>query len=205
VKRILGILSCLSLLASSVVFADSPQPAGPVQAQAIGRIVIDADGNGQLLCYFTVFGGLQNLFTGARGEATARITARSTKFKIDTTVNGPAIHFRTIPAEGTAILVNFYYDAAPDQNFSQPQTFSNGQFMGTWRWHSSLGTLSPAGLTPSIGAMELVSSNTIFFDGSPFNMKKEGEAGSVFFNIQAPPTITTNLSIPFSAAFIGSK
>ncbi|MDX2153129.1 MAG: hypothetical protein SFV54_20460 [Bryobacteraceae bacterium] len=181
------------------------QPAGPVGAQAVGRIVLDADGNGQVLCYFTVFAGLNNLFAGPRSEATARFTARSTKFKVDTVANGPAVHFRTIPAEGDAILVNFYYDVTPDQDYNQPDTFTDGQLIGTWRWSSSLGTLSPAGVTPSIGAVDLVSSNVVFHDGAPFNMRSKGTAGTAFFNIVAPPVLGPNLSLPFSAAFVVAK
>lgn len=207
-KRVLSALVVLALAATGLLTAQNGnlnQPPGPVGAQAIGRIVFDAAGNAQVLCYLTVFGGLQNLFSGPRSEATARVTARSTKFKVETIVNGLAVHFRTVPAEGDAILVNFYYDAAPNQDFNQPGTFSDGQHAGTWRWHSSLGTLSPVGLTPSIGAVDLVSSNVFFHDGQPFNMKSKGQSGTAFFNILAPPVLGPSISVPFSAAFVVDK
>lgn len=205
-KRLGTFILCLGI-SSRLAIADSgtsDQRPGPVGAQAIGRIVLDADGNGQVLCYFTVFAGLQNLFVGVPSESTARFTARSSKFKVQTTMNGTAIHFRTVPAEGDAILVNFYYDSAPDQDFTRPETFSNGELFSTWRWRSSLGTLIPTGITPSIGSVDLVSSKVISIDGSPFNVKSSGQSGTAFFNIVAAG-IGPNLSLPFSAAFIVSK
>ena len=185
--------------------SESPRPLqGAVGAQAIGRIVFDGDGNGQVICYFTVFGGLQNLFSGPPSEATARFTGRSTRFKVKTTINGGAVHFQTVPVEGDAILVNFYYNLSPGQDFSRPDSFSDGELFSTWRWHSSLGTLSPLGITPSIGGVDLVSSKVIFPDGAPFNVKNSGTSGTAFFNI-AGAAIAPSISLPFSAAFVVSK
>ncbi len=177
---------------------------GAVGAQGIGRIVFDSSGYGQVICYFTVFAGLQDLFSGSPSESTAHFTARSTRFKVETFLNGTAIHFRTVPAEGDAILVNFYYDSSPDQDFNHPDTFSDGELFSTWRWHSSLGTLSPAGITPSIGAVDLVWSKIISLNGVPFNVKSSGHSGTAFFNILGA-TIGPNVSLPFSAAFVNSK
>lgn len=207
VRSILTALLCLMLLGVGLLSADSEsshQRQGAVGAQAIGRIVFDSDGNGQVICYFTVFGELQNLFSGPSSETTARFTGRSTKFKVKTTLNGAAVHFQTLPVEGDAILVNFYYDLSPNRDFKKPDTFSSGELFSTWRWHSSLGTLNPLGITPSIGGVDLVSSKVIFPDGVPFNVKNSGTSGTAFFNI-AGAAIAPDLSLPFSAAFVVSK
>ena len=206
-RSILTLLLCLTLAGVGLFSADGETPhqrQGAVGAQAIGRIVFDNDGNGQVICYFTVFGELQNLFSGPPSEATAHFTGRSTKFKIKTTLNGAAVHFQTVPVEGDAILVNFYYDLSRDQDFNRPDTFSNGELFSTWRWHSSLGTLNPLGITPSIGGVDLVWSKVIFPDGVPFNVKNSGTSGTAFFNI-AGAAIGPNISLPFSAAFVVSK
>lgn len=206
-RSIFTLLLCLMLAGAGLFSADSenpPQRQGPVGAQAIGRIVFDNDGNGQVICYFTVFGGLENLFSGPPSEAAAHFTGRSTKFKIKTILNGAAVHFQTVPVEGDAILVNFYYDVSPDQDFQRPDTFSNGELFSTWRWHSSLGTLNPLGITPSIGGVDLVWSKIFLRDGVPFNIQNSGTNGTAFFNI-AGAAIAPNVSLPFSAAFVVSN
>jgi hypothetical protein len=198
----------ISLACAGPAFAqnvDSARLSGAVAGQAIGRVIFDAQGDAQLVAYFTVFAGLQNLFTGPRSEATARITARSTKFRVETTLNGTAVHFRTVPAEGSAILVKLYYDISPDQDFNDPDRFSDGEMFAVWRWHSSLGTLSPTGITPSIGAVDLVSSDVIVHDGLPFNVKTRGDRATAHFNILMPQVLGPNMSVPFSAAFIVSR
>ena len=205
-RSILTAFLYLMLANVGLFSADSESPRqrqGTIGAQAIGRIVFDSDGNGQVICYFTVFGELQNLFSGPPSEATAHFTGRSTKFKVKTTLNGAVVHFQTVPVEGDAILVNFYYDLSPDQDFKRPDTFSNGELFSTWRWHSSLGTLSPLGITPSIGGVDLVWSKIIFPEGVPFNVKNSGTSGTAFFNI-AGAAIAPDIFLPFSAAFVVS-
>lgn len=205
--RILAALLLVILLAGQATAqnGDLTPPSGPVAGQAIGRVIFDAQGDAQLVCYFTVFAGLQNLFTGPRSEATARITARSTKFRVETTLNGTAVHFRTVPSEGGAILVKLYYDLSPDQDFNHPDSFADGQMFAVWRWHSSLGTLSPAGITPSIGAVDLVSSDIVVHEGTPFNVKAHGERATAHFSILLPPALGPGVSVPFSATFVASR
>jgi hypothetical protein len=204
VKRLLLCLVLAGLCLFSADSKSSASPHGSVGAQAIGRIVFDNDGNGQVICYFTVFGPLRNLFSGPPSEATAHFTGRSTKFKVNTTLNGAAVHFQTVPVEGDAILVNFYYDLSPDQDFTRPDTFSNGELFSTWRWHSSLGTINPLGITPSIGGVDLVSSKVIFPAGVPFNITDSAKSGTAFFNISGA-AIAPHSSLPFSAAFVISN
>lgn len=207
--RILAaVLLSISLAGADLAYARNDNltpPSVPVAGQAIGRVIFDTQGDAQLVCYFTNFAGLQNLFIGPRSEATARITARSTKFRVETTLNGTAVHFRTVPAEGSAILVKLYYDLSPDQDFDNPDSFADGQMFAVWRWHSSLGTMSPAGITPSIGAVELVSSDVIVHEGKPFNVKAHGERATAHFSILLPPALGLGVSVPFSAAFIASR
>lgn len=56
---------------------------------------------------------------------------------------------------------------------------------------------------PLTGGVDLVWSKVIFPDGVPFNVKNSGTSGTAFFNIAGAP-ITSDISLPFSAAFVVS-
>ena len=125
------------LLAGSVVFLAgqlvqangmTAVPASRVAWHLVGRTLLDpATGRGQVLGYFTYIEGIPGpMFAGAPGESTAFFTLRSEPFSVQTFPNGDIVIGLLSP--GTFRL---YLDTTPDQDFVNPESFSDGQTLAT--------------------------------------------------------------------------
>ncbi len=182
----------------------SPLPAGSVGAQIVGRIIMDANLTGELIGVFPVIAGIPNVFTAERNEASAFFTCRSTKFRVELTRNGSVFHLRTVPVEGDRILLNLYYDRTPNQDYSKPETFSDGQAIGSWRWHSSNGTLSQP-LASLTGGVDYISSSDFTHQGQTLNLRTLAENGTILVDIAAPPVLGEVASVPFGTTFLVAR
>jgi hypothetical protein len=155
--------------------ATTPAPIGVVGAQIIGRIVLNADGTAETIGYYPFLLGLPSpLFSGTPGESTAYFTLHSTAFTAQTIPNATIMHAFATPPAGSANLVNVYFNSAPNQNFSNPNTFSAGQLIATYK---SVGGMI-TGVVPYVGTdvvtLQLVSSADFSFGGQTFNIATLG-------------------------------
>lgn len=112
-------------------------PTGVVGAHLSGRLVggPGLSGHYQLLCYLTFLQGVgTGVFAGAPGEQTAQFSTRSDPFQFQTIVNGSLLQFSRLAVPGVPPpAMRVYYSANPNRDFSQPDSFSEGQQIAVFR------------------------------------------------------------------------
>jgi hypothetical protein len=104
----------------------APIPSAGVACYFVGRAFLDANGQGQVVGYFTDINGIgaaDSLFKGSPSEKTAFFTFRSNVFSLI-----------PLPANGdlgldlvSAGTFDIYYNSTPNSDWTNPDTFSSGQ------------------------------------------------------------------------------
>jgi hypothetical protein len=153
----------------------------------VGKTLINpGTGQGQVLAYFTFLDGIPGpMFNGAPGESTAHFTLRSEPFSLQTFPNGDVL----IGLLGTEVFT-LYLDTTPDQNFSDPSTFSDGEPLATFnRLPAEIIFVGP--VFADDFSVEFLSSRRFSWQGERFNLRKITPAG-------------VTLSITGSTAFLPS-
>ena len=157
-------------LPSSMIAASGADrvPASHVAWQWVGRVLLNpATGAAQVLGYFTFLEGIPGpMFSGAPGESTAFFTLRSEPFTLQNFPNGDVL----IGLNGTG-TVSLYLDTTPDQDFSNPSSFSDGKRRATF--HRRPGQpvfVGPVALDTF--SMNLLFSQPFFWQGQSFNIRK---------------------------------
>ena len=169
------ILILLVLAMPKRAIAGAPVAAsGQIAFQYVGKnIVISANdqGSGQAFTegYYTYIAGIgHSLFSGPTtvSAATAYFTFRSGVYSFDT-VASDNILVRTV---SPGFLIKLYYDYSPDQSFSDPNTFSDGELIATFKVKTSQATRveNEANLQASL---TLVSAQPFWFQGGYYTIK----------------------------------
>src|SRR5262249_339997 len=134
-------------------------PIGAVAAQVTGRLVggVGLNGDYELLCYLTFLEGLgASVFDGEPLERNAKFARRSDRFRFQTILNGPLIHFGRLAVAGTEMpAIRIYYLDVPNRDFSRPNSFSEGQLVGLLRTRGIQGSLTPSILFRAEGSAVL--------------------------------------------------
>ena len=164
------VLALLACLPGGVIEANEEGrvPAGRVAWQLVGKTLINpATGTGQVLAYFTFLEGIPGpMFAGSPGESTAFFTLRSEPFSLQTFPNGDVL----IGLLGTEVFT-LYLDTTPDQDFSDPPTFSDGEPLATFnRLPAELIFVGPV-FTDDF-SVEFVSSRRFVWQGRRFNLRR---------------------------------
>jgi hypothetical protein len=141
-------------------------PGAVVAWYVIGRVLIAPDGTGQETGYFVFLDGVPDpLFAGPANETTAHFTVRSDPFSIRNVENGDLTV--TLLSEGHFKL---YYNADPHADFNDPNTFSDGRLIATFkRVKASLISVGP--MTVDVFWAELESSTEFTHQGKKFDLK----------------------------------
>lgn len=171
----------LPILALSLV-AQSPYPreseTGSVAAQFIGRFVIGADGNGEVIGFMPFMDGIGNdLFadTNARTERNAFFSVRSNKIGFSSIPNGTFNHFHLKAATGPQIEFRIYLNENADRNYGNLASFSSGQLVGVVRLTRGMLTVTPVSLDYT-SYLELIESHDFTFQGKEINFRALGRA-----------------------------
>lgn len=169
------IIGCLILVSIACLpwYVVEANPQTKVQAarvawQLVGRSLIDpATGTAEVLGYFTFLEGIpEPMFSGAPGESTAFFTLRSEPFTLQTFPNGDVL----IGLLGTEVF-SLYLDPTPDQDFSNPASFSDGQRLATFnRLPAQLTFVGPVFVDKF--STELLSAETFSWQDGEFNIRK---------------------------------
>ena len=133
----------------------------------IGRVYIAPDGTGQEAGYFAHIEGIDEpLFSGPPSEQTAHFTVRSDPFRSQNFQNGD------LRATLTSVVnLNLYFNAVPRADFSDPETFSRGRLIATFkRVNAMLAAVGP--ITTEVFAAELASSRSFTFKGTTYDLKQ---------------------------------
>ena len=124
----------LVLLSGGVRAADenSKVPTARVVWQLVGKTLLNpATGAGQVLAYFTFIEGVSDpMFSGPPGppsESTAHFTLRSLPFQTQFFPHGNIL-MGLLGSETFTLHV----DPTPDQDFDNPESFSNGQQLASF-------------------------------------------------------------------------
>ena len=211
-KKLVFVAVCLitalviSSLPSDLLAAKSAGrvPAGRVAWHFVSRIQFTATG-ADLFGYLTFIDGLpEPFFNGPAGEGTAFFTVRLT--------GGPAPTFVTpggdvdVTLIGPGATFDVFFDPSPNQDWSDPDTFSDGQLIGTFEESHFMGTaIGPSGF--NLFSSDLVSSHRFRFQGTRQDLGSIVPFGVTINNTGSNTPISfTPVTIPFtgSAVAIGS-
>jgi hypothetical protein len=148
-----------------------------VTFQFVGRnFVTDVTGPGAgkafTVGYYTYIAGIpQPLFSDliAVGEATAYFTFRSEPYSFSTFANDDILVRTVTPG----FLIKLYYNQTPDQTFDDPDTFSNGQLIATFRVITSQATrvVDDANANEQ-ASLTLISTQPFSFQGKHYTIRK---------------------------------
>lgn len=211
-------LTCLvlGLLAASLGFSDDPElqkvPVGAIAAQLTGRLVGSGGiaGEYEFLCYATFIEGLgASLFTGDPSEQTALITLRSDKFRFQTLANGTLIHFGRLILPGTPpAQVRVYYTTNPSRDFSEPDSFSQGQLVGVLQARGIQGSLTPSFTFNATGTLTVESTADISIGAKRVSLKVLGDSVTAVLRGVAPSaaqfTGGNGISVPLDGTVYSS-
>jgi hypothetical protein len=187
-------------------------PTGGVVAHATGRLVGGGGLNGEyeIVCYFTFIDGLGTaLFSGDAGERNAMFTLRTERFKFQTMLNAPLIHFgRLATAASDPPLIRVYYSGTPNRDFARPETFSQGQVVAVFRTRGIQGDLAPSLHFRAAGTMTLESSSEFTLNGRVVNVRGLGDAVTATLSGVAPSATefagASALSVPLSSTMVAA-
>lgn len=151
-------------------------PIGAVATQVIGRLTVSSDGSNALHAYVTYVEGLNlPLFSDTPNESTAFFTLRSEPIGFGTVTNGPLTHLL-----GQGARVNVYYNPAPPvRDLDNPDDFSTGQLIGTFRTQGARGMIIPAQEYRITANMVLESSTDVNIGGQVLNLRNLMDAVSL--------------------------
>lgn len=180
-----------------------PTFSAQVVAHEVGQVAVDGSGNGQLFGYFPYIAGLPvAFFSGTPSEATAYFTFRSPTFTLQVITNGAVLHvFPVTPSGSSNVTYNVYYNANPNQSFSNPASFSQGQLIGSFNSLKWMATVTPNGGSVA-GSFALQSSSDFTIQGQTYNLKNIGTQVTLVFTLGTPPAGGLS-AVPFSIPFGG--
>ena len=184
---------------------------GTLAAHLTGRLSGTPNGDLEIIGYLNYVEGLGGaLFAGTPSEKTALISFRTDRCQLNAIPNGTALHVsRQIPPGGGPSLTSIYYNAAPARDFSQPDTFSDGQLLGVLRSRSFQGIVVPGQMFHIEGSMDLESSNDLTLGDSTVNLKNLGRVITVTFSGVPPSTAEFNsaysISVPVDGAIVAAR
>jgi len=143
--------------------------------QFVGRnFVTDVTGPGAgeafTVGYYTYIAGIpQPLFSDpiAVGEATAYFTFRSEPYSFSTFANDDILVRTVTPG----FLIKLYYNQTPDQTFDDPDTFSDGQLIATFRVITSQATRVENEANQQ-ASLRLISTQPFSFQGRHYTIRK---------------------------------
>jgi hypothetical protein len=140
-------------------------PIASVVWYAIGRFYESQDGKSRDLGYFAHLGGIEPLFAGPPGEATAFFTFRAEPFTSQTLQNGDLSV--SLEARGGFTL---YLNREPRGDFSKPDTFSQGEPIATFERFSLVVGTTVGPIVNNLFSAALRSSVDFTFEGRTWNL-----------------------------------
>ncbi len=207
--RVVLWLAPLTVFVLCLARAQSPySPArlspGAVAAQLHGRALVDLDLTCQMIGYYTSIAGISSpLFSGEPGAANAYFTFRSAPFRVEVLQNGPMAHLFSRPISGDSVLIELFYDDTPDQDYRDPESFSDGIRIAVFRVRNGMTTALPPALGVNAGSMELVSSRAFTFAGLTVNIADFGQNATLRFR-STEPELSGTSRFPFAIPFAGT-
>jgi hypothetical protein len=176
-------------------------PAGSVVWYVVGRVLIDEKGMGQETGYFVYLGNVPDpLFsTDPHSEATAYFTVRSDPFQIQNIHNGDLT--ATMLSVGE---FKIYYNASPHADFSNPDTFSSGTLIATFRRVRAM-LVSVGPVTSDVFSATLMSTTDFDFNGTTYNLRDTAPNGITELGTASTSFMPGVPGFPIVLPFVGSS
>lgn len=198
-KTVLAAFAVLLIAPFAPSHAQQISPAG-VASYFVGRAYLDpATGQGQVAGYFTDIKGISGaLFSGSSSEATAFFTFRSDVFSIT-----------PLPTNGDLALAlvspgtfSVYLNANPHGDWSNPDSFSNGQLVAKFARGESL-FLQAGAIGQHVLTEVLVSSQDFTFQGHEYNFRDLSPGGITLYEFISNTPIPGVTGFPVALVFGG--
>ena len=196
-------------LTSNVALGDDEDgqrvPAGAVAFHFLARISFPASMPPELVGYMAFIEGVPGpFFEGTPGEATAFFTLRLTSA-------GPSPIFLS-PGSNVAVTVippgatfDVYFDETPDQDWANPDSFSDGELIATFEesWFAGTSISEPdgSGVSYNLFSSDLIFSKRFRFNDQNIDFKKLIRNGVTINNFGSSTPVSFS---PFTVAFTGS-
>ncbi len=205
------VLASLVLLSGGVRAADDhgKVPSARVVWQLVGKTLLNpATGAGQVLGYFTFIEGVSDpMFSGPPGppsESTAHFTLRSLPIQTQFFPHGNILIGLLGPETFT-----LHVDPTPDQDFDNPESFSNGQQLASFsRGPAQIHFVGPV-FTDTF-SVTLLSSHTVSWQDRRINLRQLTPngvtlaiTGSTAFQPTGIPEFPVSVSFGASAVAVG--
>jgi hypothetical protein len=196
----------LFVLLSPAIFAGVPSGQNAWLGSARG-LINPSSGTAQVVGYFTFVEGIPGpFFNDSPSEATAFFTFRSDTISLTPPIrNGPNLSVTTF-SPGT---FSVYFNASPDGDFSNADTFSSGQLIATFERSSGMIVVNGASTGTSTFSAKLISSRDFQFQGKTVNFRSLVPHGVTVLATTSNVIVVgpTELAQPFafSAIAIGGR
>lgn len=210
-KRSVALISVfLAAMGGNAALADDDSdgrkvPAGAVAFHFLGRFTVFPPPDGPLLTGYIAH--LENvdgpLFDGAPGVETAHFTLTFAGGAPPVSLDpGSNLQVNLFPPGPT---FDVYFDATPDQDWSDPGSFSDGELVATFLESAFLGSSvnepDGSGVAYNLFSSELIYSKKFLFHGTKVDFAKLMPNGVTINNFA---TRTPVSFVPFTRAFSGS-
>lgn len=179
-----GFKLILASLVLAVAQSAMARSGGQLVFQFVGRNIVTnvtnpgsdtPAGEAFTVGYYTYIAGIPRLFSGPATMSTANAYAATAYF----TFRSESYGFSTLENENTYVrpvtpgfLIKIYYNQTPDQSFDDPDTFSDGQLIATFKVLTSQAIRVEDGKAASQqGSLELVSSRPFRFRGKTYMIR----------------------------------
>jgi hypothetical protein len=196
-------LALVALIGGSLIPAEAQKtPTSAVACNFVGRFYLNPISlQGEVVGYFTNIHGIFNgmsapLFNGSPSENTAFFTFRSDVFTLNPQPAGG------LPANGDLVLFlvsagkfNIFFHPAPNCDWSNLDTFSNGQQIANFTRPEVL-DLQFKSISQHMITETLISSKTFTFNGYNYNFSELVPGGITLFE-----TISNTSSLPALASY----
>ena len=201
----ISILGALALCLSLNVHAQLNNQRGIVASSSVdcyfvGRAYLNATGQGQVVGYFTNIKGISgSLFNGSPSEATAFFTFRSDVFSLTPLPPNGDVGLDLVSA-GT---FNIYYNANPNGDWSDPNTFSDGQLVARFSRNETL-FLQMGPVSHHVLTETLLYSQNFRFNNQTYSFSRLTPDGITLNQFVSNTFLQGTTDFPFGLAFAGN-
>lgn len=187
-------------------------PGGVVAAQMAGRLIGSGGlgGKYELIAYYTYIEGLGIApFSGEPSERNALFTLRSDRVSLQSIQNGSLFHFSRLPIAGEdPPTIRVYFNATPGRDFANPDSFSEGKLVGTFRPRGLHGSLTPSAAFRVDGSIVLDTAEDFAIGDTTLNLAALVDTLTVSITGVAPTLgafQNSVLSVPFAATITAAQ
>jgi hypothetical protein len=201
-KKVIGLTT---FGAAVLIWAQAPAakfPNGTLGAQTAGRMIFHPQGTTELYGYYTFLEGVDAaMFNGQASTRNAHFTFRTEHAGVEFVRNGVLAHMLVRPLNILGTATNVYYDPTPDQDFSRPESFTDGELIATYRARGSRATIGFG--TGGSGSLTLVleSSKDVTIGGTAINLRNVVQQLYVNIVTPAPASFEEFLSLRGNGGF----